>query len=587
MNRDRLDTHNLYALCIGSSFANPQLNLQDNSFRITYLNVDTSLQALEALDSEKIDVILLNLPDSEEEIMTDIKFLRRHASHYALVVMATVDTEHLAFRAVQAGAQDYLLAGCFDKHSFRKIIVNAIERQHVARRLTMLAHYDELTKLPNRAQFIEHLSMATARAARSHATVSLLFIDLDGFKAINDTYGHSVGDDYLRHIAGRLQMAVRSSDFLSRLGGDEFTVIVEGLEDGVVEPLAVAQKILAIMDEPIKLPSGEVFSASCSIGVASLDGAIDSPNMAKLMEKADSAMYCAKQQGGNRFHFYDKVMEQEAEQRVCLNNSLARAVDRQEFRLFYQPVYCHDNYTVAGFEALLRWIDPETGVLEPDQFIRVLEEGKLIQSVGKWILESACKQLQAWRVKHYVSDECWVSVNVSSKQFVDGEIIPQVKEALNNSGLPPACLQLEFSERLLMNESSSLKFVLQKLKSMGVIMALDNFGTSHGSLQQLKTIPVDMLKIDRSFIGRYLDSPSDKSMTTAIVQLAHSLNKRVVAEGVESQLVAEEMERIGCDYCQGYYFARPLPAEECITACLKLSSPAQSKNQLPYVNYVI
>ena len=585
MGRNRSDAHNLYALCVGDPLANSQLILQDSSFLITFLNVDTTQQALKALDSKKIDVILLSLPNTEA--MTAISFFRRYASTYALVVMATEDTEHLAFRAVQAGAQDYLLAGCFDARLFRKIIRNAIERQYRARRLTILAHYDELTKLPNRAQFIEHLSMATARAARRHATVSLLFIDLDGFKEINDTYGHSIGDDYLRSIAERLQTAVRASDFLSRLGGDEFTVIVEGLEEGVIEPLAVAQKILAIMDTPIKLPSGEVFSASCSIGVASLDGSIDSPNIAKLMGRADSAMYCAKQRGGKQFHFYDKAMEREAGQRVYLNKALARAVDRQEFSLFYQPVYGRDSYRPVGFDALLRWNDPETGVLEPDQFIQVLEEGKLIHSVGKWILGSACKQFQAWRVKHYVSDDCWVSVNVSSKQLFEGEIIPQVEAALNDSGLPPACLQLEFSERLLMNESSSLKSTLQNLKAMGVVITLDNFGASHGSLQQLNTMPVDVLKIDRSFIGRYLDSSSDKGMTTAIVQLAHSLNKRVVAEGVENQLVAEEMVKIGCDYCQGYYFARPLPADECIAACLEASSLSHSENHSSQTNYLI
>lgn len=574
MNRNRLFDTNLRVLYVEEDVPEPGM-IDDTVQRvcpdnIALIRVHSLQEALVVLSEDRIDAILLSLSLPEAHAIKSIEFLRRYAPHHALLVLSNIDNEDSAFRAVQAGAQDYLVNGCFNDELFAKVFFNAIERHRSERRLTQLAHYDELTKLPNRAQFTEHLSMATARASRRHTSVSLMFIDLDEFKIINDTRGHIIGDYYLQIVAERLQSAVRSSDFLARLGGDEFTVIVEGQDASITEPLAVAQNILKSLVPPITLPNGETLSASCSIGIAAMNGGKDIPNITSLMERADSAMYFAKQQGGQGFHFYDETMEKDAELRVYLKKSLSRALEKNEFCLFYQPVYHNDNRTLAGFEALLRWDDPEEGIKEPSEFMPMLEDTNLIQPVGAWVLESACKQFQLWRSQHLVSDSCWLSVNLSPKQFSDGKVLSQVAQSLKASGIPPGCLHLEITEGLLMENPESVLETLERLKNLGVHIAMDNFGAGFSSMQHLKSLPVDSFKIDRSFVQHYLQNPTDKCMTAAIVQLAHSLNKTVVAEGVESRLVAEALSGIGCDYNQGFYFSHPLPASECINACAQL-----------------
>ena len=571
MSKKPIFERHLRILYIDEPYSDPAEIRQRCPDNFTLLEVRSLQEALDVLSETHVDAILLSLPESESSVSQALVFMHRYALDYVLIVLADVETENLAFRAVQAGAQDYLLKGCFSAGLLARTFVNAIERHHSEQHLTRLAHYDELTKLPNRSQFIEHLSMAAARASRRQGRVSLLFIDLDAFKVINDTRGHVIGDDYLRRIAERLQTAVRASDFLARLGGDEFAVIVESQEEGVAEPLAVAQNLLASLELPIILSSGDQLSAACSIGVAAMDGVKDVPNISSLMERADSAMYYAKQQGGQRFHFYDEKMAREAEQRMYLKKSLSQALASDEFQLYYQSIYCGDNYTLAGFEALLRWDDPVTGIVQPAEFIPALEEGNLMQAVGFWVLETACRQLQQWRFQQLVSESCWVSVNVSSRQLSEGVILEQVTHALDATGIPPACLQLEITESLLMEGEPQMRETLEQLKEMDVRIMMDNFGAGLCSMQQLKILPVDTLKIDRSFVQRYLLDASDQCMTAAIVQLAHSLNKTVVAEGVESWSVAEALADIGCDFTQGFYFSRPLPALQCMDAYIYMS----------------
>ncbi len=571
MSKKPIFERHLRILYIDEPYSDPAEIRQRCPDNFTLLEVHSLQEALDVLREAHIDAILLSLPESESSVSQSLIFMHRYALDYVLIVLADVEAENLAFRAVQAGAQDYLLKGCFSAGLLTRTFVNAIERHHSEQHLTKLAHYDELTKLPNRSQFIEHLSMAAARASRRQGRVSLLFIDLDAFKVINDTRGHVIGDDYLRRIAERLQTAVRASDFLARLGGDEFAVIVENQEEGVSEPLAVAQNLLASLELPIILSSGDQLSASCSIGVATMDGVKDIPNISSLMERADSAMYYAKQQGGQRFHFYDEKMAREAEQRVYLKKSLSQALASDEFQLYYQSIYYGDNYTLAGFEALLRWDDPVAGIVQPAEFIPALEEGNLMQAVGYWVLETACRQLQQWRSQQLVSESCWVSVNISSRQLSEGVILKQVTHALDATGIPPACLQLEITESLLMESEPQMRETLEQLKEMDVRIMMDNFGAGLCSMQQLKILPVDTLKIDRSFVQRYLLDASDQCMTAAIVQLAHSLNKTVVAEGVESWSVAEALADIGCDFTQGFYFSRPLPALQCMDAYIYMS----------------
>ncbi len=429
------------------------------------------------------------------------------------------------------------------------------ERKLSEDRLAHLASYDTVTGLPNRSLFQDRLAQALHRAERDSRQAALLFIDLDNFKHVNDTLGHAAGDALLQQVAARLKGALRASDSVSRLGGDEFTVILEAIwRDEDVEQ--VADKLLQESALPYRLQGHEVFvTASIGIAVYPRDG----DNAEALLMSADAAMYRAKDRGRHGYEFFAQAISARSQERLNLGNELRGALARGEFSLHYQPKAALQGGRVLGFEALLRWHNARLGTVSPAVFIPVLEDTGLIAEVGAWVLAEACRW--AAQAPPAGARPTTVSVNLSARQFRDPALDSVVQRALHGAGLAPGRLELELTESILVDLEGSLQ-TMKRLKALGIQLAIDDFGTGYSSLSYLKRFPVDRLKIDASFVRDIASDPDDAAIVAAIVGMGHHLQLRVIAEGVETAAQLEFLKRQGCDEVQGYLLGRPMPGEE-------------------------
>ncbi|MBT9613854.1 MAG: EAL domain-containing protein [Burkholderiales bacterium] len=430
------------------------------------------------------------------------------------------------------------------------------ERKRVEQSIRHMAHHDALTGLPNRALFRDRLTHAMAQADRYHQKLAVMFLDLDRFKAINDTLGHNVGDQLLKIAAERLRSCVRDCDTVARLGGDEFTVVVEDIiEDH--DAASVAQKILDTLSQPFNLYGHEVF-ISVSVGVTLYPS--DDENADNLLRNADSAMYRAKENGRNNFQFYVADMNVKARERLMLESSLRRALDRGEFRLYYQPRVDLLSGRVIGAEALLRWRHPEMGLVPPAEFIPILDETGMIIPVGDWALREACRQNREWQDMGLPPIR--VAVNLSVRQFIQKDLADTVIRALEVAGLAAKHLELEITEDLFLEHNETNIVTLARLKGMGIHISIDDFGTGYSSLSYLKRLPIDTLKIDQSFVRDIGTDPDNKAIASAIIAMASSLRLNVLAEGVETDEQLAFLRAQGCNEIQGFSFSHPLPAEE-------------------------
>jgi len=431
-----------------------------------------------------------------------------------------------------------------------------IERFHESQKhLTYLSQHDSLTGLANRSMGRDRIVQAITQAERDQTCVALLFVDLDNFKAINDTLGHSVGDDYLRQVATRLGQAVRKSDVVCRHGGDEFIIGLTDVVD-VQDVSAIAQTVMDSLAAPFAAKAHEIVS-SCSIGIALYPD--DGPDYETLLRLADISMYQAKEAGRNAYRFYDAEMNANMQQTLLLVTELRSAIARKEFVLHYQPVMHLASGDLVGAEALVRWQHPVKGLVSPAVFIPAAEKSGLIVELGEWVLAEACRQLAAWRDRG--CPEIFIAVNLSPVQFRRGNIEVIVQSALEASRLPAHCLELEITESTLVQDAGKFMVSLQALKALGVHISIDDFGTGYSNLSYLQRFAVDKLKVDQSFVRHLLRGPQDRALVLAIIQMARSLNLRTTAEGIEDAAVRQELENLGCDQGQGYFFARPLTAE--------------------------
>ena len=428
-----------------------------------------------------------------------------------------------------------------------------------------LAHaylYDSLTGLPNRTLFTYRLAYALARDKGSPGSVALLVLDLDRFKSINDALGHEVGDEVLVAVSRRLVAANGTAEVVARLGGDEFLVLFDGPR-AEADAEAFSERVLAALSVPIDAGDGEVF-ITASIGIASTSDRVSEAT--PLLSNADAAMYQAKTRGGGSVEVFGEAMRVRVLDRMNTEHSLHRALERRELRLFYQPVVEIKNSRAVGVEALLRWDHPDHGLVTPNRFIPVAEESGLIIPIGAWVLSEACQQLRRWQVKRYGGLQGAVEVNLSARQVDDPQIVATVEHILHETGLAPSDLTLEITESALMNDAASALGVLRALKDLGVTLAIDDFGTGYSSLSYLQRFPLDILKIDKTFVDELGMAPEGSEIIAAVINLAHALGLQVVAEGVESELQLEELERLDCDFAQGYLFSRPVPAHELVSA---------------------
>ena len=435
------------------------------------------------------------------------------------------------------------------------LVADITQRKLAEQQIQFQAFHDALTGLPNRLLLQDRFEQAKARASRTNWCVTLLFLDLDNFKSINDTLGHDSGDAFLKQIATRLSACMRETDTISRLGGDEFLILLPDLTQA-----EDAAPILAKLMEQMQMPfyaDGHEISTSVSMGVAIFPE--DGTSFESLLKKADMAMYKAKSDGRNTYRYFDDAMDVEAIEHQFIRNGLRRALERNEFVLHYQPQIDLASGAIIGVEALIRWNHPQLGMVSPARFIPVSEESGLIVPIGDWVLREACLQAMAWR-RDGLPELC-MAVNLSAVQFKRGSVEQSVIHALEDSRLNPALLELELTESILIQNVESVLDCVKRLKLLGVKLSIDDFGTGYSSLSYLKRFDIDKLKIDQSFVRDLGSDPDDAAIVRAIIQMARSLNLRTIAEGVETADMLHQLRVFGCDEAQGYYFARPMSAD--------------------------
>ena len=458
-----------------------------------------------------------------------------------------------------------------------KDITESIQTQE---RLHHLAHHDALTGLPNRVLFVERLKHALQRAERRKRAVAVLFLDMDRFKIVNDTLGHEAGDRLLQAMAARLHACIREGDTVARFGGDEFA----GFLSDVASPEDVAvvvSKFLDALAPPFLIDGHELF-ISGSIGISLYPE--DGTDTQTLMKNADSAMYRAKQKGGNTSEFYHSEMTEHALTRLSRETGLRRGLEREEFVLHYQPQFDLKSGEVVGFEALIRWENSEAGAMQPNEFIPLLEETGLIVQVGEWILRTACMQHAAWLAAGL--PPLRIAVNISSRQFDGDELIVTLRKVLDAHCMEPQYLELEITETILMKNAEPDIEALQALSSMGMRFAIDDFGTGYSSLTYLKRFPINILKIDKAFVHDITSNADDAAIVRAIITMAHSLNMKTVAEGVETREQLDFLRTQGCDYAQGYYFSPPLSGPE-IEHLMKVNLPLDTLHPVQDVIHTV
>jgi diguanylate cyclase (GGDEF)-like protein/PAS domain S-box-containing protein len=443
------------------------------------------------------------------------------------------------------------------------VLADALERQAIEDAIRERAVHDPLTGLPNRVLFVDRLEHALARLGRQHSLCAILFLDLDHFKLVNDSLGHHVGDELLAAAAPRLKQALRASDTVARFGGDEFGILLEDIASER-DAIETAERIAAIFARPFVLSGSEHF-VTTSIGISLARGGELAD---ELIRDADAAMYRAKDRGRARYEVFDEGMRGRAIERLRVENDLRRALERGELRLEYQPVVSLRNFSLVGVEALLRWRHPERGEIPPSEFIPIAEENGLIEPIGRWVLEQACRQAAQWYRTRPDAAPLNMSVNLSAVQVTRRSLPDVVASVLRSTGLDPACLSLEITETVMVRDADGLGEVLTALKDLGVRLVLDDFGTGYSSLSYLTRLPLDVLKVDRSFVDGLGSEPRDTAITETIIAMSRALSLEVVAEGVETADHVRELSRLGCRLAQGFLFSRAVPAAE-ITRALE------------------
>ena len=533
----------------GSSETRELADRAAERLRIGSMHLESVADAMSFLPGTRVSCIVLDATTPELEPVGALARLKAARADVPAVVVGADGNATLSLAAVQAGAQDVLAREGLDAASLERSIRYAIERKRTEVQLAHMALHDHLTGLPNRSLFDDRLEHALQRRRDSQRGVAVLFIDVDGFKRINDSLGHSAGDAALREAALRIRSAVRPHDTVARLGGDEFTVLCEDLEgDGDV--LSIGDRIVKALARPVEIHGDDVVLRA-SIGVAVAGPADVRPE--ELLRRSDDAMYQAKARGGSRTQLYIPGQgRQRGGHDLQVESALRRAIPA-ELVAHYQPVVALDDAQVVGVEALARWQHPSRGLIPPAEFIAIAEQTGLIVPLGNWMLEEACRQTALW-------DGLRVSVNVSGRQVAEGSLVASVSRALEESGLSPERLQLELTETVLMDDVDGHVAVMRDLKKVGVSLALDDFGKGYSSLGYLHRFPIDRIKIDRDFVRGLPDSRADRAIVSAVLSFARALDMEVVAEGVETQQHVDALRELGCEYVQGFFFHRPLEA---------------------------
>lgn len=525
----------------------------------------TGTEAWEILrrnDAPRLAILDWMMPGMDGlQITRNIRRLGEEPYTYILLLTAKNRKQDIV-DGISAGADDYVTKP-FDASELKarlnagaRIIDLQSELLTVREALRNQATHDMLTGLPNRLLFGDRLSQSLVRARSENESLAVMFMDLDGFKLINDTLGHDVGDNLLQGVADRLTNALREVDTIARMGGDEFTAVLDGVGTAEVAT-AVAQKILASFTEPFIVPGRELF-VTASVGISLYP--IHGDNAEELVRNADAAMYRAKELGRNTYSVYSEVLNEVALERLALEHGLRKVLDLNELMVYYQPRVDIRTGQTCGAEALIRWIHPTMGVILPGQFIPIAEEAGLLGPISEWVLRTACAQNKAWQDAGLTPID--MGVNISVRQFQSSDLVETIRNVLDETGMNANNLDIELTESTLMQNPDHAIRVLHDLKDMGVRTSLDDFGTGYSSLSHLKQFPLHSVKIDQSFVKDITSDPDDAAIAGAVIAMAHSLKLRVIAEGVETVEQLEFLQSLDCDEMQGYFISRPVPAEE-------------------------
>jgi diguanylate cyclase (GGDEF)-like protein len=528
----------------------------ESPFRLSC--VDRLSRGLEFLSSEKPGLVLLDLSLPDSQGLDTFDKVYAHSPTVPIIVLTGNDDHIIALSAVKTGAQDYLIKGKLDRELLVRAMQYSIERKRYQEQLEHQANYDALTGLPNRNLLLDRLKQAvySQRQARS---IAVVFIDLDHFKLINDSLGHNAGDTLLQKMAERLRLAVRDGDTVSRMGGDEFILVLNDQHNEDVVFRAM-QRVVARVNEPITIDGRELY-VTCSAGISLHPQ--DGTDVETLLKNADAAMYRAKENGRNNFQFYLAEMNTLVNERLSLETSLRRALERNELLLHYQPKLDLKTGRIVGVEALVRWQHPEWGLIYPDRFIPLAEETGLINQIGDWVLRTACAQNRAWQDAGL--SPVVMSVNLSPRQFRQDALFKSVARTLSETGLRPEHLEMEITESMVMHNAEASIAILKGLKEIGVHLSVDDFGTGYSSLAYLKNLPIEILKIDRSFVHDIngASGKGDGLLAQAIISLGHSLKLKVIAEGVEQESQLDFLKAHHCDEAQGFLFSKAVAPEAC------------------------
>ena len=524
-------------------------------YGIEFERVDSDADLRAALISREWDVILCDFVMPGFGGVSALEIVNELNPTAPFIFVSGAIGEEIAVEAMRSGAQDYVMKDNLRRlipaieRSLREVMIKR-DRNRLHRRLNFLAYHDPLTGLPNRVLFIDRLRLAIDRAHRYQRRLAVGFLDLDRFKLINDTLGHDAGDQLLREVAARLQRSVRKIDTVSRLAGDEFAIVLTDLVSNH-DIARIMNDINRELSQPINI-AGQVVYANASVGISTYPDDGTEPGV--LLQCADTAMYCAKQQGGGP-QFYSAALTAQAKEQLRVETGLRRAIETDGFAIHYQPLVNMENNRISGVEALVRW--PNNGRLEmPAEFIPLAEKTGLIVPIGAWVLKNACHDCQDWRIAGYL--EMRVAVNLSVRQFQDSKLPETVQHVLDDAGLDSSALELEITESVLMKNDTMTKSILHRLRDMGVTLSIDDFGTGYSSLGYLRHLPINVLKIDRSFTQNLLSKSNDRAIVKAIISMAKCLNLKVTAEGVESKEQMEVVRDEGCDMAQGYFISPPI-----------------------------